>query len=105
MKKIKKSSLSELSIDVAEHMFIGWLVRRGVFSAYEANCEKFCTCHRTFRDDLRIHLRSIRRSPRFTLEDLISVSFPFVMTSEGHDFWVKQSECWRRFCRDFKSEL
>lgn len=105
MKKTKKTSLSELPVDVAEYMFIEWLIRRGLFSIYKANCEKFCTCHRTFRDDLRGHIRNMRRSPRFTLDDLIAVSFPFAMTSEGYDFWVKQSFAWRHFCDDFKSKL
>lgn len=105
MKENKKSSLSELPVDVAEYMFTEWLVRQGVFSAYKANCEKFCTCHRTFREGLRSHIRSMRRSPRFALNDLIAVSFPFSLTPEGYDFWVKQSTIWLRFCSDFKSEL
>lgn len=105
MKKTKKSHLSELPIDVAEYMFIEWLVRQGLFSAYKANCEKFCTCHRTFRDDLRSNIRNIRRSSKFTLGDLVAVSFPFVMTSEGYDFWAKQSATWRCFCNSFRSDL
>jgi len=105
MKNVKKTSLPELPIDVAEYMFIEWLVRQGLFSKYKANFEKFYTYRRTFRDELRRHIRSIRRSPRFTLEDFIAISFPFVMTSEGYDFWAKQSAIWRRFCSDFKSEL
>lgn len=105
MKKTKKSSLSELPVDVAEYMFVEWLVRQGLLSAYKANCAKFRTCHQTFRDDLRSRIRSMRRSPRFTFDDLIAISFPFSMTSEGYSFWVKQSTIWRRFCNDFKSEL
>lgn len=105
MKKAKKSSLSALPIDVVEYMFIEWLVRRGLFSAYKANCEQFRTCHRTFREDLRVRIRSMRRFPRFAFEDLIALSFPFSLTSEGYDFWVKQSTLWRRFCSDFKSTL
>lgn len=105
MKKIKKASISDLPIDVVEYMFIEWLVRQGLFSAYKANCEKFHMCHRTFRDDLRSRIRSMRRSPRFTFDDLITISFPFSMTPEGCDFWVNQSVIWRRFCNDFKLEL
>jgi hypothetical protein len=105
MKKIKKSSLSELPIDVAEYMFTEWLVRQGLFSAYKANCEKFSTCHRTFREDLRSHIRSVHRSPRFAFDDFIAISFPFSLTPEGYDFWLKRSAIWRRFCSDFKSEF
>ena len=105
MKKIEKPSLSQLPVDVAEYMFTEWLVRRGLFSAYKSNCEKFRAIHRTFRDDLRSRIRSLRRTPRFTLDDLIAISFPVSMTSEGYDFWVKQSIAWCRFCSDFKSEF
>jgi hypothetical protein len=105
MKKIKKSSLSELPVDVAEYMFTEWLVRQNLFSAYKANSEKFCTTHQTFREHLRTLIRHMRRSPRFAFDDIIAISFPFSMTTEGCDFWVKQSVIWRRFCSDFKSEL
>ena len=105
MKKAKKSSLLELSVDVVEYMFIEWLVRRGLFSAYKANYEHFRTSHRTFREDLRAQIRSARRCPGLAFEDLIAISFPFPMTSEGYSFWVSQSTLWRRFCSDFKSAL
>lgn len=105
MKEAKKSNLSELFVDVVEYMFVEWLVRRGLFSAYKANHERFRTRHRTFREDLRVQIRSMRRFPRFAIEDLIATSFPFFMTPEGHDFWVSQSTLWRRFCGDFKSSL
>lgn len=103
MKANKKSRLSDLSIDVAEYMFIEWLVRQGILSAYEVNCEKFRTCHRSFREDLRVRIRDVFRSPRYTLKDLVVISFPFFLTSEGHSFWSDQSTRWRRFCGDFKS--
>lgn len=105
MKANKKSRISDLSVDILEYMFVEWLVRQGVFSAYKANCEKFCTLHRTFRDDLRSHIRSMRRSSRFTLADLIAVSFPFALTPEGYNFWADQSTLWHRFCSNFKLEL
>lgn len=105
MKKIKKSNLSEISVDVVEFMFIKWLVRQGILPTYKANCERFRTCHRTLQDDLRVRIRKIRRSPVFTFDDLIALSFPFSMTSEGTDFWVKQSTAWRHFYYNFKSEF
>lgn len=105
MKRAKKSNLSRLSVDVVEYMFIEWLVRQGLFILYKVNYERFRTCHRTFREDLRVRIRDAQRSPRFAFEDLLAISFPFHMTSEGYDFWASQSTLWRRFCSDFKSEL
>lgn len=105
MKDTKKSRLSDLFVDAVEYMFIEWLVRHGLFSAYKANYERFRTRHRTFREDLRVQIRGMRRFPRFAIEDLITTSFPFFMTSEGYDFWVSQSTLWHRFCSDFKSAL
>jgi len=101
MKSQKKTSLSDLYVDVAEYMFIEWLVRHDVYSAYKANCERFCTQHRTFREELRAHIRNLRRTSRFTLADIISCSFPFILTSEGYKFWSDQSALWRNFCEKF----
>lgn len=105
MRKIKKSRLSELSVDVVEYMFTEWLVRRGLFSVYKANYEKFYPNHQSFRDNLRVKIRSLRRSSFFGIENIISTSFPFAMTPEGYNFWVDQSNLWRCFCSDFKSKF
>lgn len=105
MKKIKKSNFSDLYVDVIEFMFLKWLDRQGILPAYKANCERFRTYHRTLPDDLRSYIRSMRCSPVFTFDDLIALSFPFSMTSEGTDFWVKQSAAWRHFYYNFKSEF
>lgn len=102
MKVNKKSRLSALPVDVAEYMFIEWLVRQGLYSAYRRNCEKFCTTNQTFREDLRVRIRRMYDVGRFRLGDIISISFPFIMTSEGYDFWLTKSLLWRRFCDDFK---
>lgn len=103
MKVNKSSKLSALPVDVAEYMFVEWLVRQGLYSAYRRNCEKYCTSNRTFREDLHVRIRRMYRVARFSLKDIISISFPFVMTSEGYDFWLTQSTLWRRFCDNFKS--
>ena len=105
MKANKKSRLSDLSVDVAEYMFTEWLVRQNLFSAYKANYEAFRPNHRSFRDNLRAKLRSICRSRAFGVEEIISISFPYAMTPEGYNFWVDQSNLWRRFCGKFKSIL
>lgn len=105
MKANKGSRISSLSIDVIEYMFVEWLVRQGVFSAYKANCEKFHPNHQSFRDNLREKLRCLCRSSHYGVGSLISTSFPFAMTSEGYSFWVDQSNLWFRFCDKFKSTL
>ena len=105
MKKIKESSFPDLTLDVVGQLFTSWLTRRGVFSVYKANCEKFSVRRRPFQEDLRSRIRDVRRSDRYTFEDIITISFPYAMTSEGYEFWVKQSAAWRRFCNNFKSEF
>lgn len=100
MKANKKSRISGLSIDVLEYMFTEWLVRQGVYSAYKANCEAFHPNHRSFRDNLRVRLRCLSA---YGAGSLISTAFPFAMTSEGYDFWLNQSNLWRRYCSSFRS--
>lgn len=102
MKKTKKSRLSELPVDVIEYMFTEWLVRRGLFSSYKANYEKFCSNHRSFRDNLHFKVRYLCGPSVFGIETIISTSFPYAMTPEGYNFWADQSDLWRRFCSDFK---
>ena len=105
MKADKKSRISDLSVDVIEYMFTEWLVRQNAFSLYKANYEAFHPNHRSFRDNLRARLRDINCSRVLGVENLISTAFPFVMTSEGYNFWVDKSNLWRRFCGKFKSIL
>ena len=103
MKSNRKSRISTLTVDVVEYMFIEWLVRHALFSVYKADFEKFSTNHLSFRDGLRVKLRSLCRSSVFGVEDVISTSFPFVMTPEGYNFWLEKSNLWRSFCDAFKS--
>ena len=105
MKANKKSRRSDLSVDVVEYMFIEWLVRQRLFSLYEANLQGFHPNHRSFRDNLRDKLRYLCRSSVLGVGNIISTSFPFAMTPEGYNFWLKQSNLWRRFCSEFKSIL
>lgn len=105
MKANQKSRLSDLFVDVAEYMFIEWLVRQNLFSVYKANYEAFRPNHRPFRDNLHAKLRAICRSSAFGVGEIISISFPFAMTPEGYNFWVEQSNLWRRYCGKFKSIL
>jgi len=38
MKKTRVSTISELSIDAVDYLFVEWLRCRGVFSAFRSNC-------------------------------------------------------------------
>lgn len=105
MKENKNSRLSALPVDVAEYMFVEWLVRQGLYSAYSKNCEKFGSGHRTFREDLHVRIRRMYHVGRFSLQDIIAISFPFAMTAEGYNFWLTQSVLWRQFCSSFRSTL
>jgi len=105
MKAIKTSKRSDLPVDVLEYMFTEWLVRRGLFSAYKENFQRLCPNHRSFRDNLRAKLLALYRSPHLGVENIISTSFLYTMTSEGYDFWTAKSNLWRCFCRKFKSTL
>lgn len=102
MKANRKPRLSDLSVDVVEYMFIEWLIRQNLFSAYKANCEAFHPNHRSFRDNLRTKLRAACRSQVLAVKLIISTSFPFAMTPEGYNFWADQSKRWRCFCDEFK---
>jgi len=103
MKASKNSRLSDLSVDVLEYVFIEWLVRQNSFAAYKRNYEVFHPNHRSFRDNLRIKLRSVCRLRGGAAEAIIATSFPLAMTPEGYDFWVDQSNLWCSFCGKFKS--
>ena len=105
MKANQKSRLSDLSVDVVEYMFIEWLVRQGIFSAYKANFEKYCTNHRSFRENLRAKIRFLTRNSILGAEYVISTSFLYHVTPEGRDFWIMQSKLWQRFCGNLKSIL
>lgn len=105
MKANKKSRFSDLFVDVVEYMFIEWLVRRGVFSAFKANYEReFAPC-RSFRDRLRSQIRRSLRRPSFGPSHLITSAFLFYSTPEGADFWMKQSDAWECFCTEFQVKL
>lgn len=106
MKRSSKSiKNNELLVDVVEFAFIGWLVRRGVFSAFKANYEReFAPC-RSFRDRLRSQIRRSLRDSGLSLSRLITSSFLFLSTPEGAEFWTKQSASWERFCAEFQVKL
>ena len=105
MKKTRVSTTFKLSTDVVEYLFVEWLRRRGVFSAFRANCG-FDGKHRSsFRTVLRHRIQTLLHSSHAGIGDLISVSFVFAHTPEGLSFWFDLSFAWRRFCTDFQKNF
>ena len=103
MKKAKNLGPSKLSIDVVEYMFIEWLCRRGVFSAFKSNYGLTKDADVSFRDALRRHISNVFRSSHLCMGNLVSSSFIFARTPEGRDFWLGVSSDWHRFCSDFRN--
>lgn len=105
MKKAKDSRVSKLSIDVVEYMFIEWLCRRGVFSAFKSNYDSTKDADMSFRDALRRHILYAVFASHLCISDLVSSSFLFARTPEGRDFWSGVSSDWRRFCTNFRNSF
>lgn len=105
MKKTKVSTISELLVDAVEYLFVEWLRRRGVFSAFRSNCGFDKKCNNSFRTVLRHRIQNVLLSPHADIGDLISVSFMFSHTPEGLAFWFDLSFAWRRFCADFRNNF
>lgn len=102
MKKTKDSNFKKLSVDIVEYMFIEWLCRRGVLSAFKSNYNSCKPADMSFRDALRNHIRYVFSAQNLFIGNLVSSSFLFVATPEGRDFWSGVSSDWRRFCIDFQ---
>lgn len=101
MQKNKRFRVNDLLIDVVEYAFVEWLVRKGLYTAFRSNFGRRHTSKKSFRDRLRAHIRSVRRSTYFDFESLISTAFLFTSTPEGYEFWLKHSEAWKRFFTKF----
>lgn len=97
MKKTQQPVIDELLLDVMEHAFVKWLVRRGIFAAFMANFNDSPTARKTFRGCLRDLIRFVYRSPHLGPEALVDAAFIFVSTPEGFRYWIKHSDAWRRF--------
>ena len=103
MKKAKDSRISKLSTDVVEYMFVEWLCRRGVYSAFKSNYDSTKEANMSFRDALRRHILNVALSSHLCISDLVSSSFVFDGTPEGRDFWSGVSSDWHHFCIDFRN--
>lgn len=105
MKKTRALTISELSTDAVEYLFVEWLRRRGVFSAFRTNCGFNAKHNSSFRTVLRYRIQDVLHSSYAGIGDLISVSFVFGHTPEGLAFWFDLSFAWRRFCTDFQKNF
>lgn len=103
MKKSNKSvRTGELLVDVVEYAFTEWLVRRGIYAAFQANYEHSFSPFRSFRDRLRSQIRRSLHDSGYGPSHLITSSFLFTSTPEGVEFWGKQSAAWECFCDELQ---
>ena len=105
MKRTRVSTTSELSVDAVDYLFVEWLRRRGVFSAFRSNCGFDKRCGRSFRTVLRYRIQTVLHSSHAGIGDLIFISFIFARTPEGLAFWFDLSCAWRCFCFDFQNNF
>ena len=105
MKKTRVSTTSELTVDAVDYLFVEWLCRRGVFSAFRLNCGFVKEHNNSFRAVLRHRIKNVLHSSHSCVGDLISMSFLFTHTPEGYAFWTDVSFAWRRFCTDFQNNF
>lgn len=97
MKKFEQTATDKLLLDVMEYAFVDWLIRRGIFTAFRANCHRIPKIQETFRDYLRDLIRHVYSAPHLGPEALVTAAFLFTTTPEGYDFWTEQSDAWQRF--------
>lgn len=95
MKASSKPVIDKLLLDVIEYAFVEWLIRRGIFTAFRANCDRIPG--QTFQDCLREQIRYVYSKPSLGPESLVSSAFVFTSTPEGYEFWTNHSDAWRRF--------
>jgi len=105
MKKTSASTISDLSTAAVDYLFVEWLRRRGVFSAFRSNCGFDEESKNAFRAVLRDRIHGVLHSSYASVGDLVSISFIFVHTPEGVAFWFDVSFAWRRFCTDFQNNF
>jgi len=105
MKKTRVSTIPELPIDALYYLFVEWLRRRGVFSAFKSNCGFGNQGNNALRTVIRRRIQNALHTSHSGIGDLISLSFIFTNTPEGYAFWAELSFAWRRFYVDFQNNL
>lgn len=105
MKRNKKFSVNDLFIDVVDYAFVEWLVRRNLYLAFRSNFIRARSSNKSFRVFLRDHIQLANRCPHLGLGALFTMAFLFTSTPEGYEFWLKQSEDWKRFLSKFVKQF
>lgn len=105
MKKINRFEPIDLYVDVVGYMFIEWLVRQGLYSAFLNNYRCASSNNGSFRQFLRDVLYFVVTGESFYLGTIFTAFFPFKNTPEGAAFWMKHSSAWRLFCENFQNKL
>ena len=103
MKKCK-FNLDLFTLDVADYVFVEWLVRNNCYSKFIANFSGNSDCDSP-REAIRSHLSMILRSRSMTLRNAISTAFLFLLTPEGEDYWCSIEQRWIDFLDGFNVEL
>ena len=106
MKNVSKNSrTNDLLVDIVEYMFVEWLIRRRVFTAFKSNYEHAFSLREGFHDRLRGQIRRSLNGSGFGISHLITSSFLFLSTPEGAQFWTEQSAAWECFCAKLQHRL
>lgn len=106
MKKTRKNpAVNDLLIRAIEYIFVEWLRRRGIFSAFKSNFLQIPSVKGNFQDQLRFLIRYTLYCSDYGPRNLLSSAFLFVATPEGCEFWDEHSAAWERFCVEFRETL
>nr|DAP82674.1 MAG TPA: hypothetical protein [Microviridae sp.] len=99
-----KFNLDLFILDVADYVFVEWLVRNNCYSKFIANFSGNFD-YDSPREAIRSHLFLILRSRSMTLRNAISAAFMFPFTPEGMDYWLSIEQRWIDFLDEFNVEL
>lgn len=105
MKSAKFSKTNKLFVDAAEFLFVAWLIRRGIYSAFEVNYRHWVREDESFRNALHRNIQRYVYSDEFKLKDFINGAFSFSSTPEGFTFWCDQAAAWSSFCKNFQNKF
>lgn len=93
-----------LILDVADYLFVEWLVRNECYSKFVANLANGSGFPGS-REGVRAYLSAILRSKVSTLHTAISAAFLFPCTPEGSSYWRLVDRKWINFLERLDVEL
>lgn len=97
--KVNKVNLDRLYLDVADFLFVEWLIRCGYYSRFVDNFFRRNPDYNNTREGIRAYLSRFLRNPSLSLFDAVFSAFLFFDTPEGVDFWKLVDRQWRRFLK------